>query len=135
MPPNFAGPYWPGGLTEQFRDPGAVLSSWAGTNDAHILAPADGAFLTPRARQAPEEETACCIFLAPSPAVGFGYAITWALFLSRPGCVLLSPGLWNLPSDLLSSWPQSLLGCMPRAGNYTGVRTLHFDLVFQGQAV
>lgn len=100
VPPNFAGPYWPGGLTEQFHDPGAVLSSWAGTNGAHILAPADGAFLTPRARQAPEEETACCIFLAPSPAVGFGYAITWALFLSRPGCVLLSPGLWNLPSDL-----------------------------------
>lgn len=53
-----------------------------------------------KARQAPERETACCIFLAPSSAVGYGYAITWALFLSRPGCVLLSLGFWNLPSDL-----------------------------------
>lgn len=45
-------------------------------------------------------ETACYIFLALSPAVGFSYVITWALFLARPGCVSRSPGFWNLPSDL-----------------------------------
>lgn len=98
--PSSAWPFWPGDLIEQFCNPGEVLSPRLGQM---VLTSVPG-LLEPFSHQGSGEQQRrklpAALFLARSLAVGFGYAVTWALFLSRPDCVLLSPELWSLPSDL-----------------------------------